>query len=216
MTKNEPKQPIFGTILGAALSISVFILSYCFFDDKLLFLAEDGLLKGDLAKSINLTELFGHGTGILLVALLIFFLDRSQSIRFLAPTIIAASAGALLKLFFLRVRPSQLPANLLDDTDRRITFQIPWPSSVSDEHGLIHDGVHSFPSGHATTAFAMATALSVIYPKGRFLFFAIAILACAQRLFAGAHYLSDVIAGAILGYVLATITICISGAKGQK
>jgi membrane-associated phospholipid phosphatase len=56
----------------------------------------------------------------------------------------------------------------------------------------------SFPSAHATSSFACATAMTRIAPEAAILFvLAAAIAAC--RPYLGMHYPSDVIAGAVLG-----------------
>lgn len=59
----------------------------------------------------------------------------------------------------------------------------------------------SFPSGHANTIFAFITALYLIKPRYRFAYFAIAVLVAASRVITGAHFPSDVIAGAYIGVV---------------
>lgn len=170
-------------------------------DERLLVLSQQKTLSGDFAKIINLLELFGHGTGIAVLGLAIFLLDRRNLARFLWATVVPSIAVAAIKLFFLRRRPSQLSS---ENTGTGIAVQ--WPSfgSPSSEHGLIHDAMHSFPSGHAVTAFAVATTLTVIYPRGRWLFFGVASLAGIQRLLAGSHYASDVIFGALIGWLMAT------------
>jgi membrane-associated phospholipid phosphatase len=61
----------------------------------------------------------------------------------------------------------------------------------------------SFPSGHATTAFAAATALSLFAPLMALPLFATATLIAASRVAIGAHYLSDVLAGSVLGAICA-------------
>jgi len=62
----------------------------------------------------------------------------------------------------------------------------------------------SFPSAHATSSFACATAMTRIAPEAAFLFLlAGAIAVC--RPYLGMHYPSDVIAGAILGTALGLI-----------
>ncbi len=58
----------------------------------------------------------------------------------------------------------------------------------------------SFPSGHAVTAFAMATGLAYVAPKTRWPLLIVAVLVAASRVIIGAHYLSDVCAGAALGF----------------
>jgi undecaprenyl-diphosphatase len=57
----------------------------------------------------------------------------------------------------------------------------------------------SFPSGHATTAFALATVLSLWYPRGRWVWGAGAVLVGWSRIVLGSHFPSDVLAGAVLG-----------------
>ena len=61
----------------------------------------------------------------------------------------------------------------------------------------------SFPSGHTITAFAVAVSLSRFYPD-----LAIRLLFCAasvaaSRILLGMHFLSDVLAGAAIGTLLA-------------
>lgn len=57
----------------------------------------------------------------------------------------------------------------------------------------------SFPSGHATTAFATALILSFWYPKNTVLFLGLAVLVGLSRVVLGAHFPSDVMLGAVLG-----------------
>jgi len=60
----------------------------------------------------------------------------------------------------------------------------------------------SFPSGHSNTAFALATALGYFWPKGRKYLYAAAALVALSRVVVTAHYLSDVIAGSVLGVLV--------------
>ncbi len=69
------------------------------------------------------------------------------------------------------------------------------------------DNMHAgFPSGHTTTAFAFATALTILYPRAALPAFAIAILAGFSRMAVDAHYLADVIGGATFG-IIGTIAV---------
>lgn len=56
---------------------------------------------------------------------------------------------------------------------------------------------HAFPSGHTATAFLLATVLSTRKTK-RYLY-TLAVIVGISRIYLGAHYPSDVIAGAIIG-----------------
>jgi undecaprenyl-diphosphatase len=59
----------------------------------------------------------------------------------------------------------------------------------------------SFPSAHATSSFAVATAMTRVDPLGA-VAFALAIALALGRPYLGMHYPSDVLAGAALGVVL--------------
>lgn len=65
----------------------------------------------------------------------------------------------------------------------------------------------SFPSGHATCAFATAAALAVLYPRGRWAFYVAAALTGLERVAERAHYLSDVVAAAGLGVLSVQLSI---------
>ena len=59
----------------------------------------------------------------------------------------------------------------------------------------------SFPSGHATTAFALAFAVSAIWPGTRMPMAVYAVVIAATRLVLLAHHPSDVVAGALVGVI---------------
>jgi len=62
----------------------------------------------------------------------------------------------------------------------------------------------SFPSAHATSSFAVATAMTRVDPLGA-LAFALAFALALGRPYLGMHYPSDVLAGALLGVALGLI-----------
>lgn len=57
----------------------------------------------------------------------------------------------------------------------------------------------SFPSGHSVTAFTLAAAISILFPRSRLPAFAAAAAIAMSRVLITSHYLSDVIAGAGVG-----------------
>ncbi len=70
----------------------------------------------------------------------------------------------------------------------------------------------SFPSGHTATAFALATSLSVKYPKW-YVIAPSALWACSvgvSRMNEGVHYPSDVLAGAAIGAGCAVVNIYVN------
>jgi undecaprenyl-diphosphatase len=59
----------------------------------------------------------------------------------------------------------------------------------------------SFPSAHAITSFALAFAVSVVWPRARIPMILYAVLIAGSRLVLLAHHPSDVVAGALVGLV---------------
>lgn len=67
----------------------------------------------------------------------------------------------------------------------------------------------SFPSGHTMTAFAVATPLMTYYPD-----LSLGLLFCAvsigvSRIVMGMHFLSDVVAGGLLGALLGIVSVLV-------
>jgi undecaprenyl-diphosphatase len=63
----------------------------------------------------------------------------------------------------------------------------------------------SFPSGHATTSFCLATVIAMRYPKLRYPIFILAIIVALSRPYVGVHYPSDILIGAVLGIFIGYI-----------
>lgn len=72
----------------------------------------------------------------------------------------------------------------------------------------------SFPSGHTMTAFSIALVVSYFYPglEGGLYFLAVSI--GVSRVILGMHFLSDVLAGAVLGSALGLASIVTFAAYG--
>jgi len=64
---------------------------------------------------------------------------------------------------------------------------------------LGHEASGSFPSGHATFLFAIASIVYFYNKKWGWLFLIFSFLAGAARVFVGVHYPLDVLAGAVIG-----------------
>ncbi len=88
----------------------------------------------------------------------------------------------------------QVPKLLVGRPRPRLAME-PWayfgPTLQSD--------LHSFPSGHAVTSFALAAGLSAFFPRAAWGFYLTAALIGLGRVVGGSHHLSDVLAGALLG-----------------
>ncbi|MGH6825220.1 phosphatase PAP2 family protein [Methyloceanibacter sp.] len=95
----------------------------------------------------------------------------------------AGLIGNLTKYILGRARPK------LFDTLGPFDFQL---FSFDPDHA-------SFPSGHATNIFALATVLGMLWPRGKVLLYTVAVWIAASRVLIGQHYFTDALGGAILG-----------------
>jgi len=65
----------------------------------------------------------------------------------------------------------------------------------------------SFPSGHTSSWFALATVYSAKYPKYAIPLYGAGVLVGLSRIYLGEHYPSDVLAGAIIGVGVGYLTL---------
>jgi membrane-associated phospholipid phosphatase len=161
------------------------------------------------AKLFEIGELFAHGAGAALLLIAAALLDPASRRRLPRVAAIAFGAGLAAnigKLAIARWRPRAFPG----DGSVAETFQnwLPWLGGASGEES-VRWGSHlqSFPSSHTATGIGLALALAWLYPRGRWLFFALAALAALQRVDGGAHYPSDVCFGAAIGFAAAAILL---------
>lgn len=90
--------------------------------------------------------------------------------------------------------------------------QRPYEHYPGRVHPYSYESSPSFPSGHTATAFALATSLSIRYPKW-YVIAPSAVWACSvgvSRINEGVHYPSDVLAGAAIGAGFAVANVYIN------
>jgi len=189
-----------GLVLAGLVALSMDMAAARF------FLAEKGGLPGDVRKAIGLCEFFGHGAGIVLIAITIFVLD--QTCRRDIPRLLAAALGAgvmanLCKMLVVRIRPHALLTQIGDLRGYSV-----WETFRGWLPGLSVDStMQSFPSAHAATAAGLAIFLVWRYPHGRWLFVVFALLGVMQRVVSGAHFSSDACWGAALGILVGSLCV---------
>lgn len=169
-------------------------------------------IPGDLAKAIDLSEVFGHGLGVaaILLSVLLLASPTKRPAVWLAVMITVASGLASngMKCLFVRVRPHSV--GLIRVVDELATHssnqQLAPPESDAQLQvvaSIWDSRQRSFPSGHAATAWGLAIGLSLVFPKGIGLFAFFATMASLQRITSGAHFPTDVLAGTAIAFVLA-------------
>ena len=147
---------------------------------------------GDLVKLVSLSEAFAYGGTVAVILLAATLLDP-RGWRVLPRLAIAAFGAGLLadliKLFIGRHRP--LDEKFVAESALQ-TF------TTWGDHQHVHL-TQSFPSAHTATAAGLACGLAFFYPRGKWLFLALVVMAGLQRMHSQTHYLSDVLAGAAVG-----------------
>lgn len=122
----------------------------------------------------------------LLISIWVFLKVEKKDHWFFLPVIVATAisefaANIALKDFFARNRP---------------------PLSLGAIFVSTPPNDYSFPSGHATFAWALAVVLAGKEPRAKYLFYILAILISLSRIYLGVHYPADVIYGSLVGVVI--------------
>ena len=159
-------------------------------------------IPGDLKRSIHFAEVFGHGSGVALILLVYWTLDRRRRRATLRLAVSAYGAGLIvvwLKMLVARTRPHSLGLDF--DGNVFPTFCGWLPLFESDYP------VQSFPSGHSATAAAFAVTLIWRFPHGKWVFSFFAALVLCQRVLAGSHFPSDTLWGAAVGCAFGALCV---------
>ena len=186
---------LFAVLTPLALLIDLPVAKFCL----------AGKIPGDLQRVLAWSEVMAHGLGIAIIAATLCILDplRRRSVpRMLAGAFGAGLLADMMKLMTARLRPRHLEfeSGVFDTFSGWMPLVFP-----IEGHRPLDSRWLSFPSGHTAVAVAFAMMLSRIYPQGRWLFSLFALLATLQRIEAGAHYVSDTLAGATIGAMLALL-----------
>ena len=187
--------------LGAAVAIVVLVAIMVFVDAAAIQIAKQApawlVAPFRIVTDLGLSGWFLFPLG---GALIVFALVTSPSLSRMSQLVLA-SLSARLGFLFLAIA---LPGLVVTIAKRIIGRARP---GVAGEDVFLYKfflwrADHaSFPSGHATTAFAAAVAFGVLWPRLRPLMWSYAIVIALSRVIVTAHHPSDVIAGAIAGAV---------------
>ena len=184
--------PVFG-IIWLLLSV----LSYCFFDQLVaLFIhAHQNSVVHAVADFITR---FGEGAPYLILFGFMFLLNRyklkikkeaNKWFYLLAAVVVSGLLCDILKFILGRARPQQL----FSEHVYGLYF-------FKSEYLWV-----SLPSGHATTAAAVAIGLALLWPRYWKYSFTAALLIGLSRIVLTVHYVSDVMVGFYLGALVALL-----------
>lgn len=156
--------------------------------DHRLFLIINHLPHTALFNSVAL-GLSGLGMGglvWLVLSVIIFFRVERKEHWFFLPIVLATVlselvTNILLKDYFGRNRP-------------------PLSLGTINVGGPLSD--YSFPSGHATFAWALAIVLASKEPRLKYFYYTLAVLISLSRIYLGKHYPADVVTGSVIGLAI--------------
>ena len=159
--------------------------------DETLFLAINGLAGQSAAADYFFLQL-GHRSTLYLpgACAIAYWIWSNRREALLGGPVLGAAVGLTdfvggqLKWVFERVRPCRALAEAVKIE----------PSGCG--------GLFSFPSNHAANTAAIAAFLQVLYPKSGWITWPIVAFVGFSRVFIGAHYVTDVFGGWMLGGVI--------------
>lgn len=169
------------------------------FDQRFFYFVNRDLASGFLDAVMPLAEYLGDKKFLFIgLCVLWVFAKRARRVATLSLISLAAAAGSVgvLKGIFAMPRPIAV---------------------LPDVRLLTATGLgNSFPSGHATFAFAVLFVFAAEYPKFKYPLLLLAALAALSRVYTGAHFPSDVLAGTVLGSVLSLAVVSIARRLSKK
>ena len=135
----------------------------------------------------------GDGLFTVLVCVIFLLMRRwSRACQVISAFLLSALVAQILKNVFSMPRPKQ--------------FFSPgqYPYFID---GVTHIGFSSFPSGHSTSIFALATLLALFEKntKGKLAYLLVAVAVGYSRIYLGQHFLGDVLTGSCIGVLTAVL-----------
>ena len=138
---------------------------------------------------VYLTFLGDGGFSVIVIVLFLIMRRWSPAFQILASFLLSALFSLILKNLFSMPRPKQ--------------FFAPGQYAYFID-GITHTGFASFPSGHTTSIFALATMLALLEKNKKasvgYLLGAVAV--GYSRIYLGQHFLNDVLMGSTVGVVV--------------
>jgi len=210
-----PRSVDFWTAIGGALVAILAAAFACDFPVARLTPLDNGAWAPGLGPVAEWFSFWGdYLTGTFIVSFGLIFLGlgfgkktwRRAGLAALLAASLAGIPGSTLRLTLGRPRPASMEANAAAQLGGTPAPFLSFHRKLRPE--ALPDGFYGprptsllqgFPSGHATTSMATASALAVALPPVGIPALAAAVGVCWSRAWLGRHYLSDLVAGTILG-----------------
>lgn len=181
------------------VSILLICLSYLYIDRSFAFWSHDqNFARYSILNGFTYVVEYVEGVIVLLYGYLIFqFLYKKRINLFDQKLLVIVYSLALA--FFI-------------NKQIKFIFGRYWPQTWKGNQSLIEHNAYgfdffheggSFPSGHATCTFAIATAIWIVFPRFRLLAVSLAFFTIIGQLGMNYHFVSDILAGGLLGSLIA-------------
>jgi membrane-associated phospholipid phosphatase len=183
--------PVFWSVLVIILAISG--ASLVFFSDKDIFFRLNTVHTLYLDTFFQNYTLLGDGVFSIAVFLILLLAERT-----------ALAMQVIMGYLFSGIISQILKRTIHSPRPHAIISNAEYPYFID---GITHTGMTSFPSGHTTSVFVLATLLALNTRDKRIslIYLITAIITGYSRIYLGQHFLADVVAGALIGVFSAMI-----------
>jgi membrane-associated phospholipid phosphatase len=180
-------------------------------------------LSGDLRREIESLQQYGQTASTLIIVLAIWLQDphhRRRLADFAGAYVLTAALVMVGKGLIGRPRPKyDDPLWFLGPLGEYPVDRVTGSGPVGPRHAWefwsgISSDLWSMPSSHTAYAAAIGLFVATLYPRLRWLMFALVALVGVARVLTGAHYPTDVLVGAAIG--LGATAAAVRGRWGQR
>lgn len=191
ITRIWKADPVFWSVLLIVLTISG--VSLFVFSSKEIFFALNSIHTLYLDTFFQNYTWLGDGVFSIAIFLMLLLAERTAlAMQVITGYLFSGIVSQVLKHAFHAPRPHAIISN------SEYAYFI---------DGITNTGMTSFPSGHTTSVFALATLLALNTSDKRFslIYLITAIITGYSRIYLGQHFLADVLAGALTGTLSALV-----------
>jgi len=183
---------------------------------------------GDIRRELETLQQWGAAGSIVIASVVVWRMDPRRRLRlldWLASLLVLIPVVTAMKMLIGRVRPG---AGILVEGATTLEYASlrhpgtmieypgellwPWGAWPLEGKGVVHawefwrgisSDLWSMPSSHTAYAVAMSVFIGLTYPRLRALAIVMAVIVGLSRVILNAHYPSDVVVGACIGYAIA-------------
>lgn len=211
---------IFSRLQLTLFTLSMFILivlSYFFIDKTVsLYFIEHADIYKTFGKEVSRLGESHWYIAIALIGIIYYKFIKTNELykqRFmflLYANLFSGIISVILKMLIGRLRPWKLENGkdefgflVSQNPDFTLYENIEYHVEMFVQNSTLYS---SFPSGHTTTSLSVFTVMMILFPKQYYIWVSITLLGVSARILANDHFISDVLAGTLLG-TLSTLFI---------